>query len=1026
MKITVSPAVEKAIKFLFICLTSVYLTFLVDIYTLNTTLKKMFVFGYFVVMCTLFMYLKNRLLKVTSKKTISPLYTAVILVFSISVLAVFQDTFLPLVRSNVVTLRAEGNGEVWLVEAEADGKSIPLSQLSTEEKYNWEYNADYDDYVYYPGEETEDNGLSIEIAGQDIKLKFGANSWSGSVVVSNSEGNTETLELYSEGKGACEYLDRGVRQYTIFERVLLNLGALVLLVCAFDLIVTIVLRSKKTEGPTIRTHSDRVFLIAGTLLSIVTIAVFVPQLCFEGEDFDVTITSLDDRNPNCEGYEMGFSLTANGMSVAPESNDNRWVKFGDGYLCTAPNQAITFKLNSLDENVIYFGYHKYAAIVRVDYLDNTEIIDLYSENERVEKCTLNQEYALINPLEILFRAIVIGVVFLTLSLLVAQFRNNIRMSISLCLSIFFLILFSGSAQHQYQYYVFFAVSLFGSWHIYRNGGKYIQDYFKEKSTVVAVCCVSFYMAFALFGFDLFLSGVFWDLHVKNIVSYLYLAAMSFPIVLLCLEGMERAKETILKKKICEHKEKECREFRIKAFFVLAIPMIISCIIFYPANMTSDQVDQWIQALGYIPIADAHPAIHTIFLRLCSKIYPSPVTVTIIQALLLAFVISSILNKCYRKGISTRILLGIAALFSVLPNTIAMITSITKNIMFAILLLWTIYLLMEAFDDPVHFFKSPIYIIQSLIVLPFVHMVRHNAFVILPIVALVLIYCTVKYFKEVHARPILLLIGMILIIYLVKGPVYCYFDVVNSGSSKILPPLTPFSVALKYDVPLSDDMIVFLEKILPKEEYAKRYSPYNSDVFDFSEPRPDSSKVTTVEGLNYYLKFLFQRPDIVIKERLDGTNIIWDVFSHPGVRHDRCVCGIWGAYSLIDYMENEPQTFIPERKVEDVVYRAGSGCATDTVARYISMFNESAFLNSFIWRNGLYLILMLIVGVFALRQKMYRVLVLESIPFTVICTILLVFGCQIYQYVWFFPMCICMICLYALICERARKNWEANP
>lgn len=1014
MKITVSPAVKKAIKFLFICLTSVYLTFLVDIYTLNTTLKKVFVFGYFVVMCTLFMYLKNRLLKVTSKKTISPLYTAVILVFSISVLAVFQDTFLPLVRSNVVTLRAEGNGEVWLVEAEADGKSIPLSQLSTEEKYNWEYNADYDDYVYYPGEETEDNGLSIEIAGQDIKLKFGANSWSGSVVVSNSEGNTETLELYSEGQGACEYLDRGVRQYTIFERVLLNLGALVLLVCAFDLIVTIVLRSKKTEGPTIRTHSDRVFLIAGTLLSIVTIAVFVPQLCFEGEDFDVTITSLDDRNPNCEGYEMGFSLTANGMSVAPESNDNRWVKFGDGYLCTAPNQAITFKLNSLDENVIYFGYHKYAAIVRVDYLDNTEIVDLYSENERVEKCTLSQEYALINPFEVLFRAIVIGVVFLLLSLLVARFCNNIRMAISLCLSIFFLILFSGSAQHQYQYYVFFAVSLFGSWHIYRNRGNYIQDYFRGKSTVVVVCFVSFYMAFALFGFDLFLSGVFWDLHVKNIVSYLYFAAMSFPIVLLCLEGMERAKETILKKKMCEHKGKGCKGFQIKAFFVLAIPMIISCIIFYPANMTSDQVDQWIQALGYIPIADAHPAIHTIFLRLCSKIYPSPVTVTIIQALLLAFVISSILNKCYRKGISARILLGIAALFSVLPNTIAMITSITKNIMFAILLLWTIYLLMEAFDDPVHFFKSPIYIIQSLIVLPSVHLVRHNAFVILPIVALIFIYFTCRYFKSVHFRPIMLLLGVIVSVMVIKGPVYDMFDVVKSESGGVLlPPLTPYTVALKFDIELPEDILTFLEKILPKDEFIKRYSPYNSDVFSWSKPRPDYSSVTTVEGIKYYLKLLYWHPGIVIKDRLDGTNLCWDVFSHSGVRHDRYALGIWGSGSLTDYMENEPQTFIPERKVEEWVYRAGNSNVTRLMAKYIQIFNRFAFLNSVLWRNGLYLILMLITGVFALKHNIYRVLVYESIPFFILCTLILVVGWQIYQYYWFFPMSICSICIYAL-------------
>lgn len=1021
MNTTAKSLARKIAECLFVCLVSVYLTFLVDIFTLNNNLKRAFIFGYFAAICALFLCLKKCFLKFS--RTGRPVwYTAAVVVLSASVLILFQDTFLPPLRNNLITLQADESGEVWLIEATVDGKLTPLSQLNIAENYNWQYIAEYDDYVYYPGESSQNNSLILDIVGSDIGLNFAVNSWSSSVFITNDKGESETIALRTGDakQSKLTYTETGGRLYSVSEKIIFNLGALLVTVFFMDLIVVILWKKIGGAVPTTVSSSDKFFLAFSVILIIITTAIFKPQLYYEGKEYAVTITSLNDRNSNCQGYEMSFGMKVNGKAILAASKDAGWSESEGSYLCVVPDQSITFILNSVNDNKLTFAQHIYAAKIRVDYFENSKVLDLYSANSQLGEWLFDRECSPKPPLEILFAAVFIAAVILSMSFLMTLIFRSVRAGTAFSVLVSFLAIFCWTEAPQDYYYVIFVLCLICYCHLFGNKGRYIQEYLGRKVLSVITVLISFYTAFALFGFDLFLSGDFWNTSIKSVATYVYFSAMMIPMVLFSLEVLERMK-TIVKRRSDIDSEKGCKRFRLKAFMILVIPMIASCIVYYPANMTSDQVDQWIQALGYAPVGNAHPAIHTLFLRLCSEIFPSPATVTIIQSLLLAFVGSAIFDKCYKKGLPHHVLLGCALLFSVMPNTIAMITSITKNIMFAISLLWAIYLLMEAFDNPIHFFKSPAYILQSLIVLPFVHLVRANAFVILPIVGLIFIYFTIKCFKNVRIRPALLLAGVMLIVSAVKGPLYDQFGVVKTeGGSGPIPPLAVYIVPLKFGIELPEDTVAFLEKLLPKEEFIKRYAPYNADVLSWSSPRPNYSKTTTSEALKYYLKLLYQRPDIVIKERLDGANLSWDVFSHAGVKHDRYALGIWGSNSMAGYMENESRTFIPERKSEGSaypVYGISNSLAARIMSQYLQAANERAFLNSIIWRNGLYLILSLIAAVFALKEKNYKIIVLESIPLSVLGTLMLIFGCQIYQYFWFFPMSILSICLYMLSSQK---------
>ena len=84
-KADINLAASKMLQSISIIVASAYLTFIVDVYTLNTTLKRVFVFGYFVVMCALVIYLRKRFIKRQAQAT-SCLPFIAVLVCSVSII----------------------------------------------------------------------------------------------------------------------------------------------------------------------------------------------------------------------------------------------------------------------------------------------------------------------------------------------------------------------------------------------------------------------------------------------------------------------------------------------------------------------------------------------------------------------------------------------------------------------------------------------------------------------------------------------------------------------------------------------------------------------------------------------------------------------------------------------------------------------------------------------------------------------------------------------------------------------------
>ena len=234
-----------AVAFL-ILTASLYLTFIVDVYTLNTWPKKVFVFAYFIIMSGLLYLVRSRYLG--REKLGCLLATAVIAAL---VLALFQDTFLPPVHDQQITIQANRAetapiGEVWLTGIEIDGIFYEVSAFETIASQGWEYKADTDDYVYYPKDDNIYNCLTLEITADRVDLCFASNPWSGSVEIKQQE-EQGFLTLYSETvqDDTLHYVAGSAREYSLAERIVLNAGAVIVL--SFVLSTLFLFHSKKTK-----------------------------------------------------------------------------------------------------------------------------------------------------------------------------------------------------------------------------------------------------------------------------------------------------------------------------------------------------------------------------------------------------------------------------------------------------------------------------------------------------------------------------------------------------------------------------------------------------------------------------------------------------------------------------------------------------------------------------------------------------------------------------------------------------------
>ena len=216
-----------------------------------------------------------------------------------------------------------------------------------------------------------------------------------------------------------------------------------------------------------------------------------------------------------------------------------------------------------------------------------------------------------------------------------------------------------------------------------------------------------------------------------------------------------------------------------------------------------------------------------------------------------------------------------------------------------------------------------------------------------------------------------------------------------------------------DRPLSEKTNAILESVLPLEDWGAYYSRYEGhDQYYWgrgdSAPAYRPNKISGKQAFSIYFEALSKYPDVVLKDRLDGMDILWNVREPQGSFNFRAYDSVaWG------------QRYVPYINLEQLETTDGwsyynRSDLAELYRRTIELPNNNVF-DMLLWRTGAYLILLMVLGLFWWGNRMKAPL-WASIPLLGnVAGLVLVLYHQSFRYVYAVQVIVialvfCTICL----------------
>jgi hypothetical protein len=388
-----------------------------------------------------------------------------------------------------------------------------------------------------------------------------------------------------------------------------------------------------------------------------------------------------------------------------------------------------------------------------------------------------------------------------------------------------------------------------------------------------------YTGFAFIGHRLFLSDypvlqIKQKLAVEGLFSWwLGYMALAF------LYGTSFLKSRLIKK---NNDQNYTPALSIVKLYGIFVPILLACwslylIAFYPANMSPDSISEWMQANGTMPLDDSHPYIYTLLIRGLQSIWYSPAVIGIFHMLMMSAVCSSFLVFFYKTGIRLPWLIGFAILLGLVPVNGMMAVTIWKDVPYCYSLLWLTLIITEIIT------KNYIFSYRTTAVCLFISLIgvalfRHNGTVAVIPVAIAVIYWAIKNKNKI----ILYTTGLALVVVVAyKKVVIPYMvNIIPAPSGlQLLAPIHGIASVMYYNGKLTKETTQEMEKVMPDSVWVSNYDPYSIDTYAYFSNAPffkNLAKIPTVTGIKMYARTWIDNPYLVTRDRLDGTELLWNV------------------------------------------------------------------------------------------------------------------------------------------------------
>ncbi len=459
--------------------------------------------------------------------------------------------------------------------------------------------------------------------------------------------------------------------------------------------------------------------------------------------------------------------------------------------------------------------------------------------------------------------------------------------------------------------------------------------------------------------------------------------------------------------------------RKKALCILLIALLL-CQVFvlwaeWPGGFPLDAVYQYRQAMGELPLSDDHPVLDTLLMRAVLTIIPHPAALTAVQLLLFSLVLCAFLMMGYDRGVPLPLLAFLGCFFELMPNQALSWTNVLKDFPFTLALLWGTYLLLQLALDTPRSRKWPFYVCLALDIF-LVSLLRHNGAAPAAAIALLCIVLTVRRYEQVKLRALTAAVLAAVSFGVFKGPVMAALNVAPVSLSPFTTLFCAVGSCVNKDLPLSEEADAILEKALPLEDWRDYYARYYGHDFYYYQ-RPEGSvpytptEVTVPEILRVYGEALRKYPDVVLKDRLDGCDILWDTAQPEDSFNARSFCLVYDRDWIAPFVN------------EDDYYDEEDGELRDYRQNFFSKAYlrltgtpSNSVLDMLLWRTGAYLIAFWVLLLFWRKNGMQRFRC-AAVPLigNLIISVLYVYH-QSFRYVYFVQVCVLALAFATVVCR----------
>ena len=264
-----------------------------------------------------------------------------------------------------------------------------------------------------------------------------------------------------------------------------------------------------------------------------------------------------------------------------------------------------------------------------------------------------------------------------------------------------------------------------------------------------------------------------------------------------------------------------RVFLAAAGFTFAVLMVY-LVAYWPGGFSSDNTYQWRQITGDTAFSDWHPALHTIFLWLLTRIANNLAFVVAVQALCYALATGYLTATLHRWRVPRALTVLTALYLGGNPGISNLLIFPWKDCAFAICVLVLSAQLFALHASRGAWLSRKRSVLALGVTLCLCAILRHNG------IALVLAVCVwlfVSFPKRFMRLGCAMLAALSLFLF-VKGPVYGAFDVEKTQTridELIGLPLTVLShIYVEAPESLDADIVTFLEDVAPREIYAEHH------------------------------------------------------------------------------------------------------------------------------------------------------------------------------------------------------------